>query len=308
MTIFKNFKKKQKRMKKLILPFLALSNLFLAQTALINQPVSTIPLDYISSYNPTQKGIFTADDFEITTISTIKKITIFGKGDPNFLSTLQGFTVHIIPEQNSLPMGIPFKTYTGGYFSLGYPTNSKLVVTDLGNNVFKIELDNLDTYGLCQNKPAGKYWLSVAGLVNANSNFFAQNNWYSYSSSQNNFNNAVFVDPDDLTFSANTTWKPISTQVPNMNSLAFIIQTVNNLGTREIKNSPDFFITNDATSLKIIELTGNNFRECEIFDLTGKKLGNYSDKNIDISNLNSSVYVLKITNKKGESNTFKFKK
>lgn len=71
-------------MKKLILPFLALSNLFLAQTALINQPVSTIPLDYVSSYNPNQKGIFTADDFEVTTISTIKKITIFGKGEPQF--------------------------------------------------------------------------------------------------------------------------------------------------------------------------------------------------------------------------------
>lgn len=304
------FKNKNTKMKKLFLPFVALGNLLLAQTVVINQPVSSMPLDYVSSYsyNPSQKGIFTADDFELTSISTIKKITIFGKGDSNFLSSLQGFTVHLIPEQNSLPMGIPFKTYTGGYFSLAYPTNSKLVITDLGNDVFKVELNNIDTYGICQNKPIGKYWLSVAGLVNANSNFFAQANWYSFSSSQNSFNNAVFVDPDDLTFSANTTWKPISTQVSNMNSLAFIIETADNLGTKEIKNTPDFFISNDKNLLTITELIGNNFKECEIFDMSGKKLGQYKNKIIDISYLNSSIYVLKVVNKNGKFNTFKFKK
>jgi hypothetical protein len=75
-------------MKKLFLPFIALGNLLFAQTVVINQPVSSMPLDYVSSYNPSQKGIFTADDFELTEVSTIKKITIFGIGDSNFLSTL----------------------------------------------------------------------------------------------------------------------------------------------------------------------------------------------------------------------------
>jgi hypothetical protein len=205
-------------------------------------------------------------------------------------------------------MGIPFKTYTGGYFSLGYPTNSKLAITDLGNNVFKIELNNIDTYGICQNKPIGKYWLSVSGLVNSNSNFFVQNNWYSFSSSQNNFNNAVFVDPDDLTFSANTNWKPISSQVSNMNSIAFIIETATNLETKEIKNTPNFFISNDKNSLNITGIKENNFKECEMFDVTGKKIGHYKNKSIDISSLKSSIYLLKITSESGESDTIKFKK
>lgn len=251
-------------------------------------------------------GVYPADDFELTTNSTVTKITSFGFQTDADLATgdnYQGFSLFIYendPNQN-IPNGIP--NDDAALFEINLTSNDPALTLGQSidnSSIFRVEFDITAANGGAElTLSAGKYWIIiVANQINLeNADDPAKWEWFS-ELSERNLTEPHFIDPADVFNGGLTSWTGFTevglsdVDYPN---LAYIIEGDEILSTQDFALSTSIFPNPTSTILNI--KTSNNISLLNVttYDMLGKKLQvPFSNEEIDLSQLNSGMYNIKV--------------
>jgi hypothetical protein len=116
---------------------------------LVNKPLSTIDMGYNSNISGDLQQI--ADDFSLTTLSTMNRVEWYGI-DPNYYPS-QNFRVRIFTDAGGMPSSTPFYDYTIGTL-VGADSGAKVLIYTVAKYSADVPSVSLD---------AGvKYWLTIA--------------------------------------------------------------------------------------------------------------------------------------------------
>lgn len=299
-------------MKKVFL-LLCASQLCFAQNLLFNQqPSTSFNFDAISSniFNK-NKGIFTADDFELDRSSKITKAKIYATVEDGFLDqqNLIFWNLQFYMDNDGKPSAIPGKISNGTIYVFRYfPVQGLTVVTPDINDPTKItiEFDLSDnSYVFEENK---KYWVSAFATVNENTNnFFDQKNLYWRASTSNlpKLEEAKMVDPDNIMHDEHTTWKNASTIATGVTGMAFQLYGTETLSTNDIFSSKRISIyPNPAT--KEVNIKGNDIKNTYLYSTEGKLILSSSESTINVEKLVTGIYFIKIVLNDGTQITDRF--
>lgn len=245
-------------------------------------------------------GVWSADDFELTSTSEITSITTVGFQNFADLETiLLGYQLFIFEDDGfDRPDGSP--AIAGSAImelELDFPDTGLTLDIDASTYTFTVDL--VAAMGQSLVLPPGIYWLSAAPIVNMASLDGSQRwNWYN---GEENLSEAVLIDPDDLFESGLVNWTPFSTIGLAWSGLAFTIEgetsmsVIDNLASQvSIYPSPATDVINVRTpaSLEVFEVA--------LFDLQGRNTGAvFTDGTVNVSGLSRGVYMLTVETSEG---------
>lgn len=277
-----------------------------------NTNAQTIVSDALANGN----FIASADDFKLTSQSTITKIRVEGKqgNDANTFDTnvSTGALVYIYADSGGKPAGIPNNTATSAPIAMvdvakggpGYSlVRSGLLYT------FEIDLTLALPSTSVVLQPNTTYWLVFIAKTNLTSILdTARFNWWN---GQIVDNHAQIIDPSNLIEAGLTQWTTLSTATGDANTggFTFSIDGITSvLGTDEVYNSIKPVVSPNPTSdyLFIKSKTKSNVDKISVFDVSGRKLNvNFDGEKIDVRNLQTGNYIINIETD-GKNYTEKF--
>lgn len=277
-----------------------------AQTVIFNQPTTTTD-GIVATGLANSSFVACADDFTLTSQQTIKKIKIEGFQN---LGTLEatvatGAMLYIYADNAGNPAGIPGNPGVTPIVTINVAKGAAgygLVKTGASNYTFTIDLTAaLPTPVVLQANTT--YWVVFAAKTNLTAyTGTARFNWFA---GQVNGNPAKLIDPLNAFGAGATTWTSLSllTGTAALNGLAFSIEGDAVLGTTEVfSNVKAVAISPNPTSDYLFIKAKSEVNNIEIYDLSGRKMNvnNDGDK-LDVRNLQSGNYIIKIITKDGIS-------
>lgn len=255
--------------------------------------------------NTSSAGIYSGDDFELTSPSDIYSISVHGYQTTNNVAALMtGFSFYIYDDVNGVPGGNPSVPGTGVLEIINMsPTDPALTISHPSSTLYDFTVDISIFNGAPLSLPAGKYW--IVAVPHGNVGLTETNKfWYYFYSGQAQLSDAQFIDPSDFYGIGFTSWTPITsiTGDPATNALSFTI-TGQNLAIADIRPLDQISIfPNPATDKLYIEMpNGLSVQSVILVDLLGRKTpmkiaGNNS---VDLSKIASGVYILQLETPKG---------
>lgn len=260
-----------------------------AQVTLVDQPTggtSGIVSDVIATNG---YGTYTADDFTLTESYTIDTITAYGfcSDGSDITTNMTGLDVYIYEDVSGLPSSDPTSSGTGVLELVNLsPTSSAVSIV---NNEITIDVEA--ALGSELELTAGTYWVSVAPRVPSDD---VRWNWYM----SNTGGNAVLFDEGNF---GGFSWMDFVSLGLTFDSVAFTIVGTEALSVEEYSVNKVSISPNPTQDFINI-----NFQQpisefsTELYDVTGKLvLKSNNVQRLDISNLVSGIYVLKISTYKG---------
>jgi len=246
-------------------------------------------------------GTYSADDFQLTTDTRIEIITSFGFQNNMTLETLiTGFDVYIYTDNGGAPSSDPSFPATGVFELINFdPLNSALTISADGLGGYSFALDVSAANGSDVILGAGIYWLVVAPRMNL-SDADAANRWNWYEAfGVSNLSEGMIIDPDGIF--GGLPWTAFSGLGTGFESLAFTIEGDDILSIDEINLSKVTIVPNPVKNRINIQLhPSNGLVKVELFNIIGQTVYKGQKTHFDISELNSGIYILKLTTDKGE--------
>jgi hypothetical protein len=259
-----------------------------AQTVLFEQAVdgtNGIVSDFVTDV---ALGTYSADDFVLDDSYVIQTIFTPGFNNAGDIGTLMtGLSVYIYADNAGVPDSNPTLTGTGLLEILDLaPTSPAISITD--ND---ITVDVTMALGSELVLPAGTYWLIMAPTI---ATLGERWNWFQSSAGGNA---QIF---DEGNFGAAFDWTSFGLLGLDFDSLAFTISGSLPLSIGEVDLNGFSVSPNPAKDVLYIEnLNTSELLKVELFSVLGKLVYKGNDTaTIDISQLNSGVYMLRITDGK----------
>lgn len=174
-------------------------------------------------------GVWSADDFVLTSENNITFISAFGFNNSGaFLTDATGISVYIYANSASnTPDGDPTQAGSGLLEIVDLdPTGPAVDVTNPGEGTFNIKIDIEEALGTTFTLPAGNYWLVVAPSMDNIGGFNGDNRWNWYSAGPGAFGNseAYLIDPSNAFGEGLTDWTAFSVLGLDFQSTAFVIE------------------------------------------------------------------------------------
>lgn len=252
-------------------------------------------------------GVYSADDFELTTANTISTITVYGfQNDQNITSLLTGFDLYIYANSaNDVPMSNPEIPGTGILEIVDLdPNGGALTIVEDGTGGVQFTVDIALANGSALSLPAGNYWLVAAPRLDISPVTTATSrwNWFDAGVPGRGVNEAHLIDPADIFGAGATDWTALTSLGVTFASVAFTIEgDLLSVGDN-IANMVSIF-PNPTTSIINIKKASNiEVTNVSLYDVLGKKVVANYNKNtstVDVSGLAQGVYILRVNTNAG---------
>ena len=268
-----------------------------SQTVLFDQPINGTNGIVTDNFSDGTTSVYSADDFNLTVSSNIDIITAYGfqnQGDFDTFTT--GVDVFIYADAAGVPNSDPTSLGTGLLELINLdPAGPAVNIIPDGAGGYDIEIDVAQAYGSTFTLGAGTYWLVIAPYVLST----GADRWNWYQATDGTLSPAVLIDPGDVFGAGVTSWTSLAGLV-GWSALAFKIEEAA-LSVDEFSLASVSVYPNPAKNVINIDLPNSytNF-ETEIFSVTGQLVLKSNDKaQLDISELNSGMYMLRISTEHG---------
>ena len=287
----------------ILLFMILLSGTVNSQAVIFEQPINPIvPTFHVSVGNfsfgsLSDLSVYASDDFNLTRTSNIDKITAYGlQGTNDLVTAMTRIDLFIYSDAAGVPSSDPRSPGTGLLEIVNLlPSNPALTITSIGGLRYEITIDVALAQGSTFSLNAGTYWLVIVPYVDS---FDQRVEWFQ--SIDGTLSGAQYLDPLNLFgVGATTSWTSISS-FSFMSSLAFKIEE-NILSIDEFSQSNVLIHPNPAKDIVNIDLPDSNIIfSTEIFTITGQLVFKSKNKaQLDISKLNSGIYILRISTENG---------
>lgn len=280
-----------------LLVFSIISLITNGQTVLFEQTVDGTNGIVSDNFSDGTASVYSSDDFNLTATSNIDIITAYGfqnQGDFDTFTT--GIDVYIYADAAGVPNSNPTLPGTGLLELVNLdPNGSAVNIIPNGTGGYDIEIDVADAYGSTFSLDAGTYWLVFAPYVGTTGG----DRWNWYQSTDGTLSPAQLIDPGDVFGAGATSWTSLAGLV-GWSSLAFKIEEAS-LSIGEFDMSQINVTPNPTTEFINIEIPNSNGNfVAELFDITGKQvLRKENSETLNVSQLNSGIYILRIKTDNG---------
>ena len=278
-----------------------------------SEPTGTAIVDFLGNDGI---GVFSADDFVLTSETIIGEIDIFGRLSnlANF-DALTGLSVFIYEDNAGLPSSNPSLPGTGLVEITNIPPTLFSLVED-GNDIADfISIQITAANGGNQvTLPAGTYWLCVFPIVDEPFSTTAVNRWnWLISSAPNTGVEPVLIDPNDQFGGGVVNWANIASLVGTaFPSLAFQIRDEEPLfiDDNELTNNISLYPNPTNGDLNINFARNFGATNIDIINVNGQKVMNASvdgigNNTLPTSKLANGIYFAQVVNETGVA-TIKF--
>jgi hypothetical protein len=190
---------------------------FQAQTVIIDQPDSAGSADFNSLVcfeGNDGIGVYTSDDFVLTSDTILGEIDIYGllSNTPNFTNLLN-FNIYIYADNFGVPNGDPSQSGTGIVELSASPADFTLTEDGTGFANFTVRVTDANG-GTQITLPAGTYWLSCAPVVDEPFSTGGTNRWnWNGTTAAVSGVEPVLIDPNDSFGGGFTTWTNIASLI-----------------------------------------------------------------------------------------------
>ena len=264
---------------------------------------------YTGYFDPNQPGAFSADDFNLTEQSEISSVTVYGiQPDDDLQNYLTGFSLYIYSDVAGVPSGNPSVSGSGLLEIVNLsPSDQALTMSHPDTERYNFTVDIATAQGAPLTLPAGTYWI-VAAPHSDVTNF--DKLWYWSTSAQHNLSDSQYIDSNNVFGNGWTSWTSSSTVFfPWSKAFAFTITGANLSIELTALNEVSLYPNPVKNQLHIEMPKGVSIESVSVFDMLGKgygmKIG--ADNTLDVSQMSSGIYVLKVETSTG-SLTKKFVK
>ena len=260
-----------------------------AQVTLVDQPVAGT--DGIVSDLIGVVGTYSADDFTLTDNYRIDTITApgFGSNLSDISVNMTGLDVYIYADAAGQPASDPTSPGTGLLEIINLAPGSPAIT--IVDDAFTIDVTAANG-GAELELASGTYWLVVAPRVATDD---VRWNWFASDAG----GNAMLFDEGNF---GGLPWTDFPSLALTFDSLAFTIEgTLTPLSVDDFALETISIFPNPAkNTLNLEMLTSIGDFETEVFSVLGQSVArNSNSSQLDISNLNSGMYLLKITTENG---------
>ena len=264
-----------------------------SQVTLIDQP-SNLNDGIISSIlADVTFGTYSADDFTLTDNYSIDVITVngFGSAGSDISANFTGLDLFIYGDVGGVPDSDPTSTGTGLLELINIPSTSPAIVYDAADDSFTIDI-SMANGGTDFVLDSGTYWLVVAARV---PNDGVRWNWFASDPG----GNAILFDEGNF---GGVPWTDLITLGLTFDSLAMKIEgTLVPLSVDEYALDTVSIFPNPAKDMITLDLPGTagDFNT-EIYSVLGQLVAKSNNtKQLDVSNLNSGIYLIRIFTENG---------
>ncbi|AFU67582.1 secreted protein, putative [Psychroflexus torquis ATCC 700755] len=196
------------------------------KAVLFDQGPSDATAGIVSTVNNTGAGVYSTDDFELTSENDITFITAFGfNQSENFIADVTGINVYIYANSDTnLPIGDPSQEGSGLLELVNINPEGPAIVFIQNGTGLDIRIDVAEALGSNFSLPAGNYWLVVAPSLDI-PNFDGPIcwNWFSAGAGAAGVNEAHLIIPTDFGGGL-ITWTAFSDIGLEFSSVAFVIE------------------------------------------------------------------------------------
>lgn len=262
-----------------------------AQVTLVDQPVAGTNGIVSSELADSGFGTYSADDFTLTDNYRINTITTpgFGSGASDISVNMTGLDVYIYGDAAGQPNSDPSVAGTGLLEIVNLAPGSPAITIVDG----AITIDVTSANGGTELElGAGTYWLVVAPRVPTDA---VRWNWFASDLG----GNAMLIDEGNF---GGLPWTDFPTLGLAFDSLAFTIEgTLVPLSVDEFALETVSLFPNPAKNTLNLDMPASigDF-ETEVFSILGQSVArNSNSSQLDISNLNTGMYLLKISTENG---------
>ncbi|OUR93322.1 hypothetical protein A9Q87_05070 [Flavobacteriales bacterium 34_180_T64] len=292
-------------MKKNYILFLLITLVFYtanSQTVLFDQPRNGDNGIISDNTSDGTASVYSADDFSLTATSNIDIITAYGfQSAGDFETFVTGIDVFIYADAAGVPDSNPTLPGTGLLELVNIdPAGGAITIVpspDPMDPSYDIVIDVTAALGSTLSLGAGTYWLVIAPYVD---NLSAGARWNWFQATDGTLSETHLIDPGDLFGAGATSWTTLTTLGLSFNSTAFKIEE-NILSVDEFALSSVSIRSNPIKDIINIELHSSITEfNSELFSITGQLvMKNSNMTQFDISNLNSGLYMLRISTDNG---------
>lgn len=254
-------------------------------------------------------GVVTAaDDFKLSEPTKLTSITVYGITAHGlgyeFLDNLTSFRFYILDDNGNKPV-TQDESFQDHLYRFSYEKeNPELVIQHDGEDGFNFHIDvsHLDI-----ELPSGTYWLSAYMYYPTAVN--AGVPWYWCTSNTTNNNTAHYIDTNNVYNQGYTDWTPLNVVVPEwtyQDMAMSITGNTSNLGISESNEVSLLVYPNPTTNVIKAKTQNADIKEMTILDLNGRKLKQSKSDLINVSDLASGVYIIKVMDTHGKLHQSKF--
>ncbi|WP_040278072.1 T9SS type A sorting domain-containing protein [Psychroserpens damuponensis] len=270
-----------------------------AQTVIYDQPIAGTNGIVTGNYATDGVSVYSADDFNLDNTYNIEVITAFGfQNDGDLETIITGLDVFIYTDAAGVPSSDPTSTGTGLLEIINLdPASPALTIINDGLGGFAFEIDVAAASGSSLTLTAGTYWLVVAPYVPS---IDGTSRWNWYSATDGTLSEAHLIDPSDLFGAGATSWTQLTALGLTFSSTAFTIEG-STLSVDEFALETVSLFPNPAKNTLHLDMPASigDFNT-EIFSVLGQSVSrNTNSSQLDISNLNTGMYLLKISTDNG---------
>ena len=291
-----------------------------AQIPKVNQPIKDNLINLVNSgtsyylttpNNAQWRAVYIADDFTLPEDITISAIKIYGTATPEFINSFNVLSINIYNDTQGKPSGIPDAFGTGMIYGAKLLRNntSDVSITNTSGSDYTITATINSVAPVNLNKNT-KYWLNVTPFVASNgAPFYQQPIFYSYHANLVG-DISKFVVPYNVMMQGYTSWTDTTTLQP-FQGLAFTIEGVTRLGTKEFYSNFKKVQLKNSTVSNLVEITeagAEKISHSDIYAVTGQKMGTFTGYTYDSSALSTGKYHLVVTLSNGETVRLNFMK
>jgi hypothetical protein len=181
----------------------------------------------VSTVVNTGAGVYSTDDFELTSENDITFITAFGFNiNENFTTDATGINVYVYANSaTNAPEGSPDVVDSGLLELVNIDPQGPAIEIIQNGLELGIKIDVAEALGSTFSLPAGNYWVVVAPSIDIPDFDGASRwNWYSAGVVDAGVNEAHLIDPTNVFGGGFTTWTPFSDLGLDFGSVAFVIE------------------------------------------------------------------------------------
>ncbi|MFD2916127.1 T9SS type A sorting domain-containing protein [Psychroserpens luteus] len=264
-----------------------------AQVTLVDQPVAATNGIISSVLADSGFGTYSADDFTLTDNFSIDVITVngFGSNESDISLNFTGLDLFIYDDATGVPDSDPSTSGSGLLEIINLSPTSPALVYDATDDSFTIDI-TMANGGAEFELNSGTYWLVVAARAPSDA---VRWNWFASDPG----GNAMLFDEGNF---GGVPWTDLITLGLTFDSLAMKIEgTLVPLSVDEYVLETISIFPNPAKNTLNLEMpTSIGDFETEVFSVLGQSVArNSNSSQLDISNLNTGIYLLKITTENG---------
>jgi hypothetical protein len=261
-------------------------------------PSPDVTSGIVSTVNNTGAGVYSTDDFELTSENDITFITAFGfNQSENFIADVTGINVYVYANSDTnLPIGDPSQEGSGLLELVNINPEGPAIEFIQNGTGLDIRIDVAEALGSNFSLPAGNYWLVVAPSLDIpNFDGPIRWNWFSAGAGAAGVNEAHLIDPTDDFGGGLITWTAFSDIGLEFASVAFVIEGESSLSNSAF-NSTDFtFYPNPVNDILSIS-TASTVDNLKVYNMLGQMVVETAPKasnpQVDMKELQSGVYLV----------------